>query len=79
MGDSLKNEAISRGWSSGAESQRYWEVWLGGLVEPGGCVKAGVGLPSTAVAGASLVTVVEGIGTELPSGSHWHLAFFKLP
>lgn len=34
-------------------------MWLRGLAESGGCVRAGAGLPSTAVAGATLVTVVK--------------------
>lgn len=34
-------------------------MWLRGLAESGGCVRAGAGLPSTAVADATLVTVVK--------------------
>lgn len=47
-----------------------------GWPESGGCVRAGVGLPSTAVAGATLVTDCskEKRGTELQSRSHWHSA-----
>lgn len=51
-------------------------MWLRGLVESGGCVKAGVGLPSTAMGGCYPVVkregqnlAVETPGTRVPASS----------